>query len=192
MKKILLSCCIILLSTLGFAQSPSFNEGNVVINAGIGFGTGLYSGRYYSSTVPPISVSAEFGVKDDFITDDLTLGIGGYVGHTASKWESTWYNNQTYGWKYSYTVIGVRGSLHYPLVDKLDTYAGLMIGYNIVSSKEIGNWSGMYGLGYNATTGGLTTSGFVGGRYYLADNFGLMLELGWGVAYVNLGVALKF
>lgn len=191
MKKLLLFASAILFATLGYSQSPTFNEGDVVLNAGIGFGTSLYSGGYYSSTIPPLSASLEFGVKDDFITDDLTLGIGGYVGHTASKYEASW-GNQTYGWKYSYTVVGVRGVLHYPLVDNLDTYAGLMLGYNIVNSKEIGNWAGLYGVGYNATTGGFTTSGFVGGRYYFTDNIGGMLELGWGVAYVNLGLAVKF
>ena len=28
-------------------------------------------------------------------------------------------------------IIGVRGSFHYPLVDKLDTYTGLALGYDI-------------------------------------------------------------
>lgn len=39
MKKILLFCGAILIATFSYSQTPTFNEGDVVINAGIGFGT---------------------------------------------------------------------------------------------------------------------------------------------------------
>ena len=44
------------------------------------------------------------------------------------------------------TSIKPPGSFHYPLVDKLDTYAGILLGYNIVTSKEIGDPTGGYGM----------------------------------------------
>ncbi len=39
---------------------------------------------------------------------------------------------------------------------------------------------------------GLVSSFFIGGRYYFSDSMAAMLELGYGVAYLNLGVAFKF
>lgn len=190
MKKILLFCCAVLVSTLGFSQHPSFSQGDIGVNLGIGFGTTLYTGFGYKATLPPVSASVEFGIKDDFITDDMTLGVGGYVGIAGSKWETSGWGGATYGYKYSYTVIGVRGILHYPLVDNLDTYGGLMLGYNAVSAKQTGDWGGI--TGFNAAAGGMTYAFFIGGRYFFSDNFGLMAELGYGVAYLNVGVALKF
>lgn len=187
MKKITFLLCALALTIGAKAQTPTFSQSDFVINAGIGFGTSLYSGTYYKSTLPPISFSAEYGVKDDFITDDMTLGIGGYVGFAGSKYEYDYGGGNTYGWKYSYTVIGARGVVHYPFVDKLDTYGGLMLGYNIVSVKEIGNVP----IGISSSSGGVAFSIFAGARYYFSDNFAVMGELGYGIAYLNVGVALK-
>jgi hypothetical protein len=33
---------------------------------------------------------------------------------------------------------------------------------------------------------------FAGARYFLSDNFGVMAELGYGIAYLSLGASLKF
>lgn len=185
MKKILVFFAAITISIAGYSQSPTFSESDLVFNAGIGFGSSLY-GSSYKTTMPAISISGEYGVMDDFLTPGLTLGVGGYVGFAGSKYEYAGYGG-TYGWKYNYTVIGARGALHYPIVDKLDTYAGLMLGYNIVSFKEIGTAP----IGMNASGSSMTFSAYLGGRYYVTDNFAVMAELGYGIAYVNLGVALK-
>ena len=45
------------------AQGPTFNKGDKVINASIGFGSVLYSGLGYSTQVPPIAASFELGMK---------------------------------------------------------------------------------------------------------------------------------
>lgn len=189
MKKFILIISAITLSFSLKAQSPTFSQSDLVFNAGIGIGTSLYSGAYYKSTLPPLSISAEYGLKDDFITEDLTLGIGGYLGIAGSKYEQSYFGG-TYGYKYNYTVIGARAAVHYPFVDKLDTYGGLMLGYNIVSFKETGDWnSGIQTSG--AVGSSVAFSVYVGGRYYFSDNFAAMAELGYGIAYLNIGVALK-
>jgi hypothetical protein len=164
------------------AQESTFNKGDKVLNIGIGFGTTLYSGTYYKSQIPPISASLEFGVADN-ILDKGVIGVGPYLGYSSYKYEYA-----GWGWKYSNIIVGARGNFHYPLVNKLDTYTGLLLGYNISSSKEFGTG----GTDYQASSGGVVWSWFIGGRYYFSDNFAAMLELGYGVAYLNLGVALKF
>lgn len=188
MKATLLFISAVALSLSVKAQSPTFSESDLVFNAGIGIGTSLYSGSYYRSTLPPLSISVEYGLQEDFLTDDLTLGIGGYLGVAGSKYEHK-YPGGRYGYKYNYTVIGIRGAVHYPIVDKLDTYGGLMLGYNIVSFKEVGDFPAFdYSDSVNSH---MAFSIYVGGRYYFTDNFAAMAELGYGIAYLNLGVALK-
>ncbi|MCB9024666.1 MAG: hypothetical protein H6542_08910 [Lentimicrobiaceae bacterium] len=86
-------------------------------------------------------------------------------------------------------IIGARGSFHYPLIDKLDTYTGLMIGMNIVSAKETGDIDPLYN--YSASSSGVIWSWYAGGRYYFSDKFAAMAEIGYGIAWLNLGVALK-
>ncbi len=188
MKKLLFSAIAALTCITGSAQESTFNSGDIVFNAGIGFGTSLYRGAEYNSFLPPVSLSGEYGIVDDFLTDDMTLGIGGYLGFAGSEFRSTFLGS-TYGWRYNYTVLGGRAAVHYPLVDKLDTYGGVMLSYNIVSSKEIGDIPS--GGDFSAASGGLEFSLYVGGRYYFSEKFAAMAELGYGIAYINLGVALK-
>lgn len=178
---LLASALMLSLASLN-AQDSQFVKGNHVGNLGIGLGNALYTGGGYTSSTPPISVSYEVGVKDG-IFDKGSLGIGGLIGYASSK-----YGYFGYEWKYTNIVFGVRGAIHYPLVDKMDTYAGLMLGYNIASVTEP---SGASGVGYSAKGSNLILPGFVGARYYFSNNFGVFGELGWGIAYLTLGVTLK-
>ena len=165
-------------------QESTFLKGDRVLNVGLGLGSTLYSGTYFKSQIPPLSVSLEFGVADEII-DKGVIGVGPYVGYSSYKYEySDW------GWKYSNIIIGVRGNFHYPLVDKLDTYTGLLLGYNVSSAKEFGE--PIPGYDYSSTSGGIVYSWFVGGRYWFKESLAAMLELGYGISYLNIGIATKF
>ena len=180
----------LLLATLfafGFltGMTQTVEKGDKILNLGVGLGSALYSGGYYKSTLPPLSASLEVVVKDDLFDGNGALGLGAYVGYSSYKWEySSW------GYKYSNLIVGPRGYIHYGFMDKLDTYAGLFLGYNIATSKEFGN--SIPGYDYTASSGGFIWSAFIGGRYYFTDKFAGMIELGSGITYLNLGVALKF
>jgi len=187
MKKGLITLFVAFMALQLSAQTNLLTKGEKVLNLGLGLGSTLYSGSFYTSQVPPVSASFEVGLKDD-VLDIGSIGIGGYLGYSSYKWEYTGWGD-TWGYKYSNLIIGARGALHYPLVEKLDTYGGLMVGANIVSTKEIGTIDPLYN--YDKSSGGLVWSFYLGGRYYFTDNFAVMAELGYGIAYLNLGVALK-
>jgi hypothetical protein len=182
-KQLLLFLLAGFLAVPGFSQN-TFNKGDKVVNLGIGFGSTLYTGSFYNNRIPPVSASFEVGVKDELFDEKSSLGIGGYMGYTGAKWAY-----QGWGWNYSSIIIGGRGALHYQLIDKLDTYTGLMLGFNVVSAKSYG--SGGLWDNYNTASSGLTYSWFLGGRYYFTEKLAGLLELGYGVAYINLGIALK-
>ncbi len=181
MKKIL-ALMILGLFSLHFAnaQENEFVVGDKVVNLGIGLGSTLYSGSFYKSSVPPVSISFEKGIMDGVLEKGV-IGVGGYLGYSSYKYEYL-----GWGWKYSNIILGARGVFHYPLVDKLDTYAGLLGGYRIVSTKEFGTTIGVD----PSSGGGLVLSGYIGGRYYFSDKFAAMAELGYGIAYLNLGIAI--
>lgn len=187
MKKINLLLIAFLLINTYYASSQTFNKGNGVLNLTIGFGNGLNYGYTPTSSSPAFAASYEVGVADNII-DKGSIGVGGYFGYASSKYE---YNSGGYSWGYKYSniVIGPRGSFHYPFVDKLDTYAGLMIAYNIVTSKETGNFPSV-GT-YTGSNSDVITAGFIGARYYFNEKVAGVAELGWGVAYFNIGVAFK-
>lgn len=185
MKKISAFIFVLICLTSGAIAQNTFVKGEKVLNLGIGLGSTLYTGGSYTSRVPPVSASFEVGVKDNLFDAKSALGVGGYLGFTGAKWQ---YGN--WGYKYSSVIVGVRGVLHYQLVEKLDTYTGVLLGYNIVTSKEFG--TALIGSNYTSSSSGIAYSWFVGGRYYFTEKFAGLLELGYGISYLNLGVSMKF
>jgi hypothetical protein len=182
MKKLLLLSIVALIAFGNMsAQDPIFVKGDKALNLGVGIGSTLYTGTYFKGQIPPISASLEVGILDNLL-EKGSLGIGGYVGYSSYK-----YTVIDWGWKYSNIIIGPRGSFHYPLLKNLDTYTGLLLGYNIVTSKEFGTIE----TGVTASGSGIVWSWYAGARYYFKDKFGLMAELGYGIAYLNLGITLK-
>lgn len=184
MKNICISLAFILLCSLAQGQS-TFLKGDNVAAFGLGFGGTLYSAGGYSNKIPFMSLTYEHCVKDQLFDDKSSLGIGGILGYTSSKWET-----MGFGWKYSDVIIGFRGALHYAFVDKLDTYTGLMLGYDILSSKTIGERH--QELNFSASTGGFVWGWYLGARYYFNESFAGFAEIGYGVSVINLGVAMKF
>jgi hypothetical protein len=178
-KILLLIAAITFSVTLTNAQIAT--EGSKFVNLGLGLGTNLYSGLHYKMQVPPVSASFEYVIKDELFDENSSLGVGGYLGFTSYKWTSG-----DWGWKYNSIVIGPRGYLHYQFIDNLDTYTGILLGYNILSSK----WTGSGTSWGSANSGGIAYSWFVGGRYFFSDNIAAMLELGYGVSYLNIGVSI--
>jgi hypothetical protein len=186
MKNILKKAAVIIIAavTMNMVANAltSFDQGDKVVGVAIGLG-GYYSGSYYSdvSRLPFISFYYEQCVKDNLFDEKSSLGIGGMLGYTQVKL-SDW-------WKTNTTVIGLRGALHYGFVDKLDTYAGLMLGYNVVSWKWLDN---SLSSGSGNASSGLALGGYIGARYYFSDNIAAFAEAGYGAGNLNLGIALKF
>lgn len=182
MKKV--TCCLAfgaacLLSAFDSHAQPSmgsaFGKGTNVINIGVGVGTTLYSSGS-SGTFPPITASYERGIANG------RFGIGGRITHTGAKWGG----KQNYI-RYSYTVVGVRGDYQFYTTDKLDTYGGLMLGYDLVTDQ----WHGDEDPGYKASGSSVAYSLFTGARYYLSPRIGRFGELGYGIAVLNPGLASK-
>lgn len=164
-----------------------FSKGDKAINIGIGLGS-YYGGDGYKSSIPPISASFEQGIVDGLLDGKASIGVGGYLAYTANKWENT-HSNYTYGYKYTYFILGARGAFHYQFVDKLDTYTGLMLGYNVVNSKYYGDSTGSIldptgasGIGYSA---------FLGARYHFTEKLTAFAEIGYGISALELGISFR-
>jgi hypothetical protein len=184
MKKLILSVAVVFFALTRLqGVDPTFVKGDKALNLGIGIGATWYSGTGYQGQVPPVSASLEFGVVDNVLEKGV-VGVGPYLGYSSYKWEY-----QDWGYKYSNIILGARGTFHYPLVEKLDTYVGILLGYQILSAKEFGT---PVGFDYSASSSGISTAGFVGARYYFKELIGVLAELGYGITYLNLGIVLKF
>lgn len=186
MKKLFIILAVTLLAQKSFAeQDTTFVLGDRVFNFSIGLGSALYSGNYYKQTIPPLAISYEKAKEEDFLIEDLTLGLGGYFSYGQYKWNYS----DDWGYRYNHVIIGARAVLHYPLVEKLDLYTGLFVGAKIILAKEYGSYSGNYN--YTRSRSGVAYDWFIGGRYYFKENMALLAELGFGITYFNIGIAIK-
>jgi hypothetical protein len=205
MKKRNLLLVAILMLSFFIVDAQNAEQGDMILNFGFGFGNNYTAGGDdFSVTIPPISASFEYVIKDNlFNNGEGAIGIGAFaqymnydyeitsnpgvdvVGGTVSTsvLKSAMANPNVNDWKYNKFIFGPRGYFHYSFLEKLDTYTGLMLGLDYV------------GWGTNSTSYSNTDfiwSWFIGGRYYFNDNLAGMLELGYGATYVNIGIAYKF
>lgn len=174
MKKIF---SILLLSSLGIASvsAQTFSKGDNVASASVGVG-GSYG--------VPVSLSYERGVYD--INNKMAIGVGGLLGFgfDSEKFDGGKATS-------NHILLGARGAWHYTGFSSWDLYAGLTLGYNIVSSS-VKYDNPLYSGEFDASSSGLLWGMHVGARYYFNEKFGVMGELGYGVGVLNLGVSYKF
>lgn len=150
-------------------------KGTNFVNAGIGLGTFGLSG----TGGLPITASFEHGFTDK-------ISAGGYVGFVQRKF--------AHDWKYTYFVIGARGSYHFNELlkvenEKLDVYGGASLYYRGYKLKygddEISEL-------YDASGGTVGLALHAAARYMFKENIGGYAELGYGVSPLQLGVTFKF
>ena len=189
MKKII-AVLLISLFTVGLlqAQESTFEKGDMVINAGVGFG--WYSYGYGVTSLPAISLSLEKGIKE---IDFGTLSVGGIVGfkHASYSWNSAY---DDYSW--TDFIVAARGAIHANIleVEKLDTYGGVALGlrfqsyntYEIVGVFPNYDYDKVRKVDVNPLL-----AIYVGGRYYFSEKFAAFGELGYGLGYLTLGVSYK-
>lgn len=167
------------------ARAQEFQKGTNIVSAGVGLGSSIlsYSG---ASQTPALSLQFERGMWD--IGGPGVISLGGYVGYKGYSFSGTDFSE-----KWHYTVLGIRSAYHYNglKVDKLDLYGGVMLSYNLLSYSYSDN-SGLSLSGNGSYGSAAAFSIYVGARYFFSDHFAVLAELGYGVAYLNVGIAVKF
>jgi len=180
---------VTLVLCLGVVMSASaqdvFLKGDKVVNLGVGFGSFLtVSGA--KASIPPIGASFEYGIVDGLFDDQASIGVGGYFGFVTSKWQYSTYDR---GYRYTDVLVGVRANFHYQFVEKLDTYGGVLVGYDLSAKTN-------YGSGTiedpNYSSGGAVVNLLAGARYYFTDQIAVFGEVGYGISAIELGLSYKF
>ena len=184
MKKKVLLIAVLLFSLFAqncFAQdSKTFSDvkGLNFLNAGIGLGSYGLSG----TGGIPLTASFEHGFSKN-------ISAGASIGFIQKKYVTDW--------KYTYLLIGARGSYHLNEAlkianPKLDVYAGAGLLYRRYSFKYTDMNSGEEpGLNLNSSGGDIDFELHAGGRYFFNNRVGAFAELGYGISPLQLGLTLK-
>lgn len=157
---------------------PQINKkGDKIFGIGIG-STSYHMGGSEKMILPLIPVSFEYILKNDLVDNKLAIGIGGLGEYYGTK-------SSIGDWTTTIFLFTARGYAHYSVIKKLDTYAGLSLGYyyvNVGSSKYDISASGK---------GSTSIDYFLGCRYYFNKRLGGMVELGSGISWLTFGLAIK-
>lgn len=212
-KLIIVSMAILLMGQMLTAQrlyvgqpAPSsdsencFDENSRIINLGVGFGNRSFYGQglYDSySQSPAVSLSYEQALPTR--VGPGFIGVGGYLGFQSAKYQWDYYNyyyNDYYYYqdKYNYFMIAARAAYHWDVLsnDKLELYFGLLAGLRINTYKHTdSDPEHPYNYTYSGGHFGPVYSGFIGGRWYFAKQFGLYGEVGYGISIGNIGLSVK-
>lgn len=195
MKRTFAVLCLIGLVAAGVSAAPAtspYKSGSIVAQGGIGIG---FPGQSGSMVVPPLIASVEYQLQ---VSPQLPLSFGGVAGYASSKYTYSDTYGDTWTWNYSDIIVGARVAYHFInliKVPKLDTYAGMMVGYDIVSVKS--SASGPYvSLGaspsYTVGASGLLFGAYAGARYYFTPSIGVYGEVGYNLGFVNVGASFAF
>lgn len=179
MKSIIVTIAIFL--GLGItASAQSYNEGDNMLNIGVGLGSAFRTG---TTTLPPLSASFEHGFTDK-------ISAGGILSYMGSK-EETSLGASKFIFKYSYIILGLRASYNFYNTDKINAYGGATLGYIIGNSRVEIEGPNPFITPQPAKVGGIAYGFHVGGKYYFNEKVGAFAELGYGMAILNLGLTIK-
>jgi hypothetical protein len=170
----------------GTAQEGGFPKGTFAINVGIGVGDIYWGSDYGTASGVAPTLILEYAITDK-------IGIGNIAGGLIVSYGTSKYNSAGTEYKYSATLIGLRGEYHFMLssdkvTSKLDPYGGVMLGYVITNNPT-------YNDVYSPTgkSSGFQPGIFAGAHYFFADHIGAYAELGYEALFVfNIGLSFKF
>ena len=185
MKKFLFTIAFAaVIHSFGMAQSSSsvFNNGDNLLNIGIGVGSPFFGSGYSASIPVNPTITYEKGVTD-------AISVGATFSYASSKYTYSDFTSD-YTLKESAIYIGARGSYHFNqlinLDNNLDLYGGASLGYVIVSVSDN---QGDSAAAASAAGFGL----FAGAKYFFAPTTGIYAELGYeSLSYLNIGITFKF
>lgn len=189
MKKVITAVMLLMVFSISASaqrEENSFQNGTNVVNLGLGVGN-VYWGAGYGASGLPFSLDASF---EHGITEKLGIGyigIGGELSYASTKYTHDGY---VY-WTSTGLMLAARASYHFAipgdLGQKLDPYAGVLIGGVITSNSYANSYVG------TAKGSGIAAGAYAGVHYYFSPHFGVYGELGVKpFSILTAGVSFKF
>lgn len=171
-----------------------FHEGADMLGVGVGILGGYNAGWHGAGAhqSPALNLHYDHGMGK---LGPGTWGLGGYLGFKTASYRA-WHHQLVHlDYRYTYLVLGVRGTWHYNEWhgdSNLDTYAGLMLAYNSVTFRNRTDYNSYTYLdNYRYSGSGLGLGAYVGARYFLSDQIGVYGELGYGLTWLQAGLAIR-
>ena len=175
------------------SNAQAFVAGDNILGFGVGAGGSYSVYRAYNGQSPAFLMHYEHALGVN--VGPGVLGVGAFFGYKTVSYKYGISGPYYYDYRWNYLQFGARAAYHWNAwhgIDKLDMYAGVLIGASIVSRVDNSNYP-YSDYGYLGKTGsGVRHDVFAGARWYFTDGFAAWGELGYGLANVAVGLNFKF
>lgn len=191
LRTLLIAAASFFVAQQSTVHAQAFEVGDNVAAFSVGLGGNYGASSAYTSQTPALGLGFERGIMD---LGPGVLGIGAYVGYKSLAYSFAGPGFE-YDWSWRYTIVGIRGNWHYNEwhgISELDVYGGLLLSYNSVKWTDSTRYPSGFIITPSGASSGVGLSALVGGRYYFTESLAAQLELGYGISYGSLGLALKF
>ncbi|MCQ2189374.1 MAG: hypothetical protein MJZ00_05625 [Paludibacteraceae bacterium] len=213
MKKLLTVTCGLLCAALTFAApakgnskkksgGDGFSKGSVAMDITVGAPT--HSGTDFRKVmIPPLSLCIDGGIAS--IGSKCAISLGGMASYYlydvwgtdhGYNYHGHYYTSNLYYDAEQHNVFAAfRGAFHFDPVDKIDIYAGLLMGghwkiWNYVDGADYHSY-----YGDNPTRNKFSFGPFIGARFFVSRAFGFKAEFGAdsgsGIPYAQGGITFK-
>ncbi|MEO8068491.1 MAG: hypothetical protein ABI599_12420 [Flavobacteriales bacterium] len=177
----------------GRANAQAFEAGDNILGFGVGAGGSYRVYNAYSGSSPVIMAHYEhaLGVK----AGPGVIGVGAFLGYKTVSYHYDIYGPYYYDYRWNYLQFGARAAYHWNAwhkIEKLDTYAGVLVGASIVTRTDNSNYP-YYNYAYLGSRGsGVRHDAFAGARWYFSNAFAAWGEVGYGLSNISVGLNFKF
>ena len=187
MKKAFLTTLLILSVFLSLSAQNDVLPNLMTKGTNMGsLGIGLPAiGSGYSMTIPPISAFYEVGILD--FGRPGSVAVGAHAGFWGYRYKTTIGDyNATY--RYFNTLVGVRGTYHFTILENWEVYGGAVLGLKLESNRHKDN----IGTVASNTYVRFGWQALGGTRYMFTPYLGAFVEAGYGFTIATIGVSYRF
>lgn len=175
-------------------------KGRVVLYVGVGTGSGNFGSAKYKGVgytyhnMPIINLGFEYGFYDKI--PKSIIGLGANLGMSFGGVSYRDNKGNCYDLNWSEITFLTKGYYHHTFLvgEKWDVYGSPLLGLRFRSSAVTNNHSDYSSFSDSDAGVSLAAGIAVGGRFYVAKNFGFYAEVsqGYNVDYMKIGFAFKF
>lgn len=154
-----------------FDEVEQFENGSFIVHLGTSFVSdiNLETEDLLQNSLPALELLFEKAIAKN-------IGIG-------LKFGTKWWKADKIGYNYRYHSVGLRGTYHFNVLDKLDPYLG---------ANVAGRYFGIGNGDQNVNEIKVTAGPVIGARYYLTDVLAAFTEFAEdGIGKIHLGLTLK-
>ena len=176
---------LIITSQTSFAQQWKKQRSNVDFRVGL---LPTFSKDDGEVKVLPLSLNYDYRIAEK-------ISLGAFLGYSVTETERQEISDGMIAqWRNRLTIIGIRAAAHTNKFEDWDIYGGFSIGYNLTRLETLAGDAAEIRKHKKLpeSSGKMTMSGFIGGRYSLTDQVGISGEIGFGISLASIGVSYKF